>query len=113
MKSCSDMCAGLMRNRVQLQRRIKVPDGGGGYTHVWETFAVVWAYIKPLSGNESLVAMQLEASVTHDVIMRHRPDLAPEDRVVYKTRAFHIRSVINIEERNRWLQLRCEEGVAQ
>jgi len=33
-------------------------------------------------------------------------------RVLFNGRVFNIRSAINLEERNRWTEMSCEEGVA-
>ena len=110
---CCDVHAGLLRKRVSLQELVKLPDGGGGFSTEWVEFARAWAYIKPLSGTESLVGMQLEDSISHDIMMRYRSALRAKHRVVYDGREFNIISVINVEERDKWSQLRCQEGTAQ
>lgn len=108
---CCEIDAGKLRKRVSLQRISKVPDGGGGYDTSWSEYAQAWAWVKPLSGAEQLVGMQLEASITHDVIIRHRDGVTAADKIVLEnSRELNILSVIDIEERNRWLQLRCQEG---
>jgi SPP1 family predicted phage head-tail adaptor len=108
---CSSMCAGMLRHRVEIHSIKEVPDGGGGFIDEWQTDATVWAQIKPVSGVESLVGMQLQDSVTHDIIMRYR-QLKAKQRIKFGDRLFNIQSVIDIEERGRWLQIRAEEGVA-
>ena len=110
---CCDIHAGLMRKRISIQHIVKVSDGGGGWDADWVEIDKAWAYIKPLSGTESLVGMQLEDAITHNIVMRYRSDVVPKNRVVYDGREFNIISAINVEERDRWLQLRCEEGTAQ
>lgn len=110
---CCDVHAGLLRKRISIERLTETPDGGGGWTVTWAELDKAWAYIKPLSGTESMVAMQLEDVITHDIVIRYRSDITAKDRIVYAGRDFNIISVINPEERDKWLQLRCEEGTAQ
>ena len=69
--------------------------------------------INPKSGAERVRGMQLEATITHSIFIRYTADIMPTDRVNFNGRLMQIRAVINIEERNRWLELACEEGVAQ
>jgi SPP1 family predicted phage head-tail adaptor len=56
--------------------------------------------------------MQLQASVTHRVMMRYRSDLTPADRLLIRGNPLQIRAIINIEMRDRWLEVACDAGVA-
>ena len=56
--------------------------------------------------------MQLESPLTHAIIIRYTDDILTVDRVNFNGRLMQIRSVRNIEEMNRWIELSCEEGVA-
>lgn len=103
--------AGALRHRVTLQSAAETPDGGGGFTTAWSDVATVWAAIEPLKGTERLRAEQLENPVTHRVTIRHRAGVTAKMRVAFGARVFNIRAVINPEERNRRLELLCEEGV--
>jgi SPP1 family predicted phage head-tail adaptor len=51
--------------------------------------------------------------LTHSIFIRYTADILPTDRVNFKGRYMQIRAVVNMEERNRWIELACEEGVAQ
>ena len=110
--NCCDIQAGMLRCRSELQRETLVSDGIGGGVKLWEKYADVWAYIKPTSGREALFGMQLEHVITHDVFIRYRSGVVASDKLVYNDREFNIVSIINVEERNVWLRLRCEEGRA-
>jgi SPP1 family predicted phage head-tail adaptor len=105
---------GGMRHRLALQRQVETPDGGGGYQLDWETLATVWGEVRPLDGRERLGAMRLKSELTHRVVIRWRAGLAldAEWRLLLDARAFNIRAVINQGERDRFLELLCEEGVA-
>lgn len=104
-----------LRHRISIEADSQTTDGGGGAADPWAaptTIARTWAAIQPLRGGERLRAQQLEASVTHKITLRYRSDIRASHRVVFKGRAFNIRAVINVDERSRWLELMCEEGVA-
>jgi SPP1 family predicted phage head-tail adaptor len=114
--------AGELRHVVVLQTEDKVEDGYGGWQpnpppagdgSGWKDVATVHASIQPLSGQEALVARQLQDTVTHKVVMRYRAGVTAKHRLRFGTRLFNIREVRNIDERNWKLELRCEEGVAQ
>ena len=104
-----------MRHPIDFQSENPSTDAGGGETDPWAsptTFASVKACIEPFGGGESMFAMQLQDSVTHKVTIRYRAGIIAKMRIKFGTRFFNIRRVINIEERNRFLEILAEEGVA-
>lgn len=101
-----------LRHRLTLQQEVRTADGAGGYTPSWSDVATVWAQVEPLKGAERLHAMQLQDTVSHRVTIRYRAGVTAALRLLFGTRVFNIRAVINPGERNRWLELMCEEGVA-
>lgn len=75
------------------------------------TVATVWGSIEPLSGRELMRAQEIVASVTHRVRIRYRSGIEPSMHVVCHDRTLGIEAVLNLEERNRELELLCVEGV--
>lgn len=108
--------AGALRHRLTIQAENPTADGGGGQgADPWAdpvTVATVWGRVEPLKGRERMQAMQLRGQVSHRVTIRHRPGITAQMRVLFDGRAFNIRAVVNVEERNRILELLCEEGIA-
>ena len=47
--------------------------------------------------------------VSHEIALRYLPGVVPAMRFRDDARVFHIVSVINVDERNRWLKCLCEE----
>jgi SPP1 family predicted phage head-tail adaptor len=45
--------------------------------------------------------------------MRYRSDISEKDKLVFRGNEYQIRSIINIEERNRYSELVIEKGQAQ
>ena len=104
--------AGELRHTIVIQQEARTPDGQGGFTIVWNTFATVYGGFEPLSGVESVVARQLQDATTHRLTIRYLSGVKAGMRVLYNSRLFNIRDVLNLDERNRWMELRVEEGVA-
>ncbi len=110
-----DTAIGALRHRLTIEAERPLADTGGGQGDPWAnplTVAAVWGRVEPLSGNERLRALRLEDSVSHRVVLRYREGVTARMRIVFGARVFNIRAVINPEERNRTLELLCEEGVA-
>lgn len=110
--NCCEFSASKLREPITVQRQQSASDGMGGQAHQWVDLFTARAEVRPLSGRESLQAMHLQASITHRVIIRYRSDIAPADRILLRGEPLQIRAIINIEMRNRWLELACDAGVA-
>lgn len=107
-----------LRHRLTLQEEVQTPDGFGGYARTWQDVADVWAEIISLAGTiksagrEILFAGQLQAEVSHRILLRYRDDVAAGMRLVFENRAFNIQSVVNTDEKNETLELLVQEGAA-
>lgn len=110
---CCELTAGKLRNSVEIQELTNTSDGYGGFVTTWATIHTINAMIKPVSGGERMRAMQLNATISHRIFLRYIEGIKPAMRVKFGDRLFQIRLPLNLEERNRWLELHCEEGVAQ
>ncbi len=110
------MQLGRMRDLVSIQYQKKTTTEDGGTTIDWVESAKAYAYIKPRSGLEQFVGMQIQDKITHDIRMRFRKDLVPHNKLVLTegttTRTFQIRAVLNQEERDKYVRIFAEEGVA-
>jgi SPP1 family predicted phage head-tail adaptor len=109
---CCDLNAGALRETVTIERKQSASDGMGGQVVQWVALATVRGKVAPLSGREALQAMQLQASITHRIYVRYRSDLSAADRLILRGKPLQIRAVLNMEMRNQWLELSCDEGVA-
>ena len=110
---CCDIYAGKLRNSIIIERESITPNDSGGQNILWSTYKTVKALIKPKSGTERLRGMQLESPLSHSIFIRYTADILTTDRVNFNGRLMQIRAVVNMEERNRWIELSCQEGVAQ
>ena len=103
---------GAYRQRLYVQQENPVADTGGGNVMSWTTINAVWASIEPVSGWERLQAGKLTGVITHRLRMRYDSALTPAMRFLFGTRIFNIRTILNVDERNRTLEILVEEGVA-
>ena len=114
--------AGSLCHKLTLQERSAPAVDAHGHDDV--TFANVvelWGNVNPMRGRELSEARQTQGQVTHRVLVRYRNDLATitidhdseineRYRLLFGARVFNIATKpINIEERNRWLQMDCIE----
>ena len=105
------MRAGRLRHRVTLQSKSESLDGFGEPARTWSNDATVYAAIEPLSGRERLTADQVRADVSHRILIRHRDNVSPANRITHSSRTFEIISVSNFDERDIRLELLCTEVV--
>ena len=113
------MRAGRLRHRIELQADTATTDDADSFGEVepsWETYAEVYADVRPLVGTERYAAQQVQASVSHEIRIRFRADVLDTHRVRWvcrgTARLFDINAVLNVEERDRELLLLCTEATA-
>jgi len=104
------MYAGRLNRRVTIKSRTETSDSQGGYTTTWSTLASVWAEIVPISAREAFHRQGLQPGTTHRFKIRYRSDVDTTQQIYLGDRVFYIRGIQNLDERDRWLQLLCEEA---
>jgi SPP1 family predicted phage head-tail adaptor len=108
---CCELFAGKLKNTIIIERAILTADGLGGNTTQWGTVGTIKAWIKPTSGNERLSQDRLEATTTHRIYVRFTSVIKTSDRINFNGRYMQIRALINMEERDKWLEIYADEGV--
>jgi SPP1 family predicted phage head-tail adaptor len=102
---------GKMRDRVSIEQEVRISDGQGGSETSWSITDTVWARVSPLRGKEKLEAMKIEAQQIYTVMIRGGVTVTPQHRLGWGDKILNIRSVSNPDEKGRFLELMCEEGV--
>jgi SPP1 family predicted phage head-tail adaptor len=100
---------GAMRHQVVIQKTTQNTGADGHVTDAWSTHVTVWAEVVPLSGSETYVAQGITASVVYRISCRYVSGVVPKMRVLWGSRVFEIGSVRNLDERNRFLVMNCQE----
>ena len=104
------MQAGRLRERITIQRPVRVSDGHGGMVLSWADVATVWAEVVPLNGRELLLAGQMQSAVNMRVRMRYRAGVGADMRAKLPDgRLLYFGSVIDVEERHREFEILCQE----
>ena len=112
----SAISAGQLNHRIRIQQPTTVKDALGAPTQVWADVATVWADIQPISGREARIADRVSAEVTHQITVRHRPDLDDPQtiarmRVLFRGRIFAVHAALNDDEANVSVILLASEGL--
>lgn len=88
-----------MNRRVTVQTPgAPTTDEGGGSVPGTPTEIQTWAYVEPLDGNEQIQAMQTGMVRPHRFTIRYRPGMTSAKGLVYGSRSFDIRSVVDVDE---------------
>jgi len=105
------MSIGQLRHRLTLQ--MITGSSKNSYGERVETradVAKVWGSVEPLQGRELQAAVQSQSRSTHKITIRHRENVTPRSQVLFDGRVFEIESLINREERGRWLDMMAIES---
>lgn len=88
-------------------------DYAPGLGQSWELVGMTMCSLDPVSGEERVHADQVHGQVTHKVRMPFRDGLSPTFRLVFTPasgqRVFEVRSVVDVGEARRVLELMCVE----
>jgi SPP1 family predicted phage head-tail adaptor len=106
------MEAGLLRHRVELQRKHVAQDPNtGAISEGWATDRAVWAWVQPLSTREFLAAGESVGTLTARITIRYLPGVDHTWRVLHRDRVYNVEGVMPDKESGlEYLTLQCSEG---
>lgn len=109
------MRAGKLRWRIELHSDgTPAADSLGQMQPADTLLGTYWGAISTLGGAERVNAEQIKGEVTHRVTLRWpgaSTTIVPKMRLVFKTRTFNIVWIDNVDERNRQLDVYCQEVI--
>lgn len=116
------MACGELRNTVVIQKGTQAKDQARQAQITWADWATRAAAITPLRGMERIQAAQLDAKVTHKMMLhwdsKTKQIIPSLYRIKYgkkgdgtTDRIFDINAAINVREQNHTLELHCTEAV--
>ena len=103
------MRCGSLRHKVEIQTFSSGKNSFGEVEKVWNKFTNAWADIKPIKASEYFRADKLQHTISHRVIIRYIPGIKPDMRIVFRDRVFEIKAIRDFFEKNKTLELMCEE----
>lgn len=98
-----------LRHRIELQTNTPVQTTDGSNVDDWTTVAKVWAEFLESRGREYLAAQEAHSELSAKFIIRYRPDVRPEWRIVFQERTFNIVNVADLKGRRRKQELDVAE----
>lgn len=109
------MRAGLIRLRITVEEPVSGQNGEPNVT--FTPRAVVWGSVEPISGHEAvLLGAQLASAMDTRIAVRWGPAIAGLTaawRLRMGTTIYNIVSVVNVDMRNRRIELLCKSGTNQ
>jgi SPP1 family predicted phage head-tail adaptor len=108
------MRAGRLRHKIRLERATETQSAFGEPVKAWTLLKEVWGAVEPLKGAERQRAQQASAVEDVRIVVRWSSDIASlnvKDRVVFGTKIYDIKSVLNINERNSEFNLMAVEHI--
>lgn len=98
---------GQLRHPLEIQEKVSVPDGQGGFTDEWQTVKKVWGKVSPVSSDRRNEYMKTETEISHEIEARGLLDIdTNKNRILFKgSRVFEPVEIADIEERQRKLEI--------
>lgn len=106
---------GKLDQRITFERLAETSDGGGGVVRAWAALSVrptVWAAVRPRVAREGVETNRMTSAYLAEFTIRNRTDLNETDRIIWKGEAWNIRGILRQGERQMYLQIEAERGVA-
>jgi len=103
------MQAGQRRHYISIEQVAESQDARGELTKTWTEYANAWSEIKPVRGREYFQAHAENVAADTRIILPYLSGITSKMRVRFGSRIYDIETVINIDERNRELNLMCVE----
>jgi len=103
--------------RVLIRQRTQQPDGAGGWTEDWSTYAERYAVYRSMSGDRRFAAAQTD--YPRDVEFPFRTvDVSPEDlsedmAIVRRGKAYGVQYIEDFGRRAAWVKVEAKSGDKQ
>jgi len=101
--------SGKYRHRIQLEKPTTIKNSSGEPIKTWQIVGNRWAGVNPMRSRERFAAQQVNEELTDKVFMRFDSKIDSTYRIIFRNRTLNIDSIINVEERNRELEIICKE----
>lgn len=101
--------AGELNRPLTIQARTTVVDGEGNPIDTWVSTGTTWGRLEQQGAAEVILSGQLEQDIHWVVTLRFPTTVTHESRLLYGTRVLDVRTVLDVNEENRKVQLVCLE----
>lgn len=101
--------AGDLDRRVIIRRRVDLPGADMGLNPTYEDAFPRWAKIEPVGAATYAGSVQIDAVVTHRIIVRYLTGITTAHEVVNGAAIYRVRRVTDMNGGHRWTMLDVEE----
>lgn len=106
------MEAGVLRDRIELWKRVEEQDSTGELLTVFKLYKKVWAKVTPVSGREFIVGGQEQSKVMARILIRYNEKVDNSYRIKHKNKTYNIEAVLEDNVTGTiWQNLMCSEGI--
>ncbi|MHA1302191.1 MAG: phage head closure protein [Candidatus Heimdallarchaeaceae archaeon] len=102
---------GLLRHRINIKKKTKVPDGRGGWKQGYQDLGTFWAGVYPLRGREIEIYKSVLPEADTKIIMRCNNVVDSSCIAYLGDRKFEISAVIVSATRDRFIEILAKEVV--
>ena len=102
---------GAMRHKIIIQQVTSTTDAGGGRSVAWSNYKTVFAHVQQLSAQVKYDTGIVEEKGLYEFTMRFLTGVSTRNRISFDSKLFNIDSVINMDERKKYIVIRAKEGV--
>ena len=105
--------SGALRHKAEIYQRVLEQDEFGEEDETWSKLNDVWVHIRPLTAREIFTSQGLFAEVTHLITARYSNEITAANRLDYNSEQYEIKGVLNVDTRNKKIELMASTGVVQ
>lgn len=88
------------------------PDGQGGFTDGWTTFATVTGFVKIDSGREGELDDHIKSEYSRKFSFEFVAGLQNNMRIVYNGDRYNIRSINSVQDSTIWIDVMADKDIA-
>ena len=103
--------SGDLNKNIEFQSLVTTKNTIGEIVDSYVFFKSAWANIKPISSHTIIKYGRPVNEMTHTVRIRYDEDINYKMRIMFKNRPMTIKSIINVSEKNQFIDLIVEEVV--
>ena len=103
------MRAGTLRHSIVIEKKTEAQSTSGYPTETWATLATCRARVSPTGGFERWQGATPDTGRLHDIEIRYLSTVDTNMRVVFGSRVFYIKELIDPDERRIRIIMKTEE----
>ena len=106
---------GQLTQQITIEKKLKTPNGSGGFTSEFTVVDTVWAYARQLSTKSATEEVQAEKVTAKSLciwVIRNRADIHESYYLRHKGELYNIRSIPPRNTHDVFMEITAERGVA-